>query len=132
MGAPLVRDQPTPLWTSQELSTTCLWTGADGPRRQHDADMTMIEMFPSEIRRPDLLLQQVCERRSVDLLLKRGLYEESGVAAYWVVEPLVPSVQAWALQDGAYVDAGYAEGRQQLHVERPFGATVTPQDLLDP
>ena len=37
-----------------------------------------------------------------------------------------------ALQDGAYVDAGYAEGRQQLHVDRPFGVTVTPQDLLDP
>ena len=37
-----------------------------------------------------------------------------------------------ALQDGAYVDAGYAEGRQQLHIDRPFGVTVTPQDLLDP
>ena len=72
------------------MSTTCLWTGADSLRRQHDADMTKIGVFPSEIRRPDLLLQQVCERRSVDLLLKRGLYEESGVAAYWVVEPLAP------------------------------------------
>ena len=28
------------------MSTTCLWTGADSPRRQHDADMTKIEVFP--------------------------------------------------------------------------------------
>lgn len=69
--------------------------------------------------------------RSVDLLLKHGLYEESGVAAYWVVDPLVPSIQAWVLSDGHYVDAGYAEGGQALHVEQPFPVTVTPQDLVD-
>ena len=28
------------------MSTTYLWTGADSPRRQHDADMTKIEVFP--------------------------------------------------------------------------------------
>ena len=87
----------------------------------------------TSITAPLLLAVEVLSpsTRSVDLLLKRGLYEESGVAAYWVVDPLVPSIQAWALQDGAYVDAGYAEGRQQLHVDWPFGVTVTPQDLLD-
>ena len=69
--------------------------------------------------------------RSVDLLLKRGLYEESGVAAYWVVDPLVPSIHAWLLVDGHYVDAGHAEGGQALHVEQPFPVTVTPQALLD-
>ena len=69
--------------------------------------------------------------RSVDLLLKRGLYEQSGVAAYWVVDPLVPSVQAWVLVEGHYVDAGYAEGGQALHVEQPFPVNVPPQGLLD-
>ena len=88
----------------------------------------------TSITAPLLLAVEVLSpsTRSVDLLLKRGLYEESGVAAYWVVDPLVPSIQAWTLQDGAYVDAGYAEGPQQLHVNQPFGVTVTPQDLLDP
>jgi len=70
--------------------------------------------------------------RSVDLLLKHGLYAESGVAAYWVVDPLVPSVQAWTLVDGTYVDAGFAEGDQPLHLERPFAVTVVPEALLDP
>ena len=69
--------------------------------------------------------------RSVDLLLTRGLYGQSGVAAYWVVDPLVPSVHAWVLVEGHDLDAGYAEGGQALHVGRPFPITVTPQDLLD-
>lgn len=87
----------------------------------------------ASITAPLLLAVEVLSpsTRSVDLLLKRGLYEESGVAAYWVVDPLVPSVRAWALRDGAYVDAGHAEGRQQLHIEQPFPVTITPQDLLD-
>ena len=52
-------------------------------------------------------------------------------AAYWVVDPLVPSVHAWVLVEGHDLDAGYAEGGQALHVGRPFPITVTPQDLLD-
>jgi hypothetical protein len=51
---------------SAALSTTHLWTGADSPRRQHDADMRENTIFPSEIRRPDLLLHQVCERHAFD------------------------------------------------------------------
>ena len=69
--------------------------------------------------------------RSVDLLLKRGLYAESGVAAYWVVDPLVPSLRAWRLVDGDYVDAGYAEAAQPLRLEQPFEVVVVPQELLD-
>jgi len=69
--------------------------------------------------------------RSVDLLLKRGLYAESGVTAYWVVDPDVPSVQAWRLVAGSYVDAGYAEGASSLRVAEPFAVSVTPRELLD-
>ena len=69
--------------------------------------------------------------RSVDLLLKHGVYAESGVAAYWVVDPLVPSVRAWRLVDGAYVGAGAAEGDRELVLHEPFPVRVVPQDLLD-
>ena len=41
--------------------------------------------------------------RSVDLVLKRALYEQAGVAHYWVVDPAGPSLQAWRLVAGAYV-----------------------------
>lgn len=90
-------------------------------------------MGGAAITAPLLLAVEVLSpsSRSVDLLLKRGLYEESGVAAYWVVDPLVPSIRAWVLVEGHDVDEGYAEGGQALRVERPFPVTVTPRDLLD-
>ena len=69
--------------------------------------------------------------RSVDLLLERGVYAESGVAAYWLVDLEVPSVRALRLVDGAYVEVGAAEGRQALELEEPFPVRVVPQDLLD-
>ncbi len=69
--------------------------------------------------------------RSVDLLLKHGVYAESGVQAYWVVDPLVPSVRAWTLVDGAYVEVGRAEGVEVLALDAPFPVRVVPADLLD-
>ncbi len=42
--------------------------------------------------------------RAKDLLLKRGLYEQAGVASYWVVDPDEPSLRAWDLVDGAYLE----------------------------
>lgn len=69
--------------------------------------------------------------RSVDLLLKRGVYAESGVDAYWVVDPVVPSVQAWRLVDGDWVDAGSAMGDEVLRLEHPFPVELVPSALLD-
>lgn len=69
--------------------------------------------------------------RSVDLLLRRGVYAESGVAAYWVVDPLEPSIQAWTLVDGDYVDAGRAVGDEALQLDQPFPILLRPSQLLD-
>jgi Uma2 family endonuclease len=69
--------------------------------------------------------------RSVDLLLKHGVYAESGVASYWTVDPAAPSVRAWRLADGAYVEVGAAEGEQPLELDEPFPVRVVPRDLLD-
>jgi Uma2 family endonuclease len=69
--------------------------------------------------------------RSVDLLLKHGVYAESGVASYCVVDPSVPSVRAWRLVDSTYVEVGAAEGEQALELGEPFAVRIVPQDLLD-
>ena len=69
--------------------------------------------------------------RSVDQLLKRGVYAESGVAAYWLVDPAEPSVRALRLVDGDYVEVGAAEREQALVLDEPFPVRVVPQDLLD-
>ena len=69
--------------------------------------------------------------RSKDLLLKRGLYEDSGVASYWVVDPAAPSVLALELCDGRYVEAGRAVGDDVLRLDLPFPVALVPRALLD-
>ncbi len=68
--------------------------------------------------------------RAKDLILKHGLYRDSGVASYWVVDPLVPSLTAWQLVDGGYVEVAQVEGDQATTLTAPFEVTVTPAQLL--
>lgn len=42
--------------------------------------------------------------RSIDLVLKRELYEQARVQCYWVVDPDALTVRAWLLQDGHLVE----------------------------
>jgi Uma2 family endonuclease len=85
------------------------------------------------ITEPLLLAVEVLSpsTRSVDLLLKRGVYVESGVEAYWVVDPFEPSIQAWTLVDGDWVDAGRSVGDDELVLEVPFAVRVRPSALLN-
>ena len=68
--------------------------------------------------------------RSKDLLLKRGIYEQSGVGSYWIVDPDEPSVTALELRDGRYVEAGRVVGDEVLALELPFPVRLCPQALL--
>lgn len=68
--------------------------------------------------------------RSKDLLLKRGLYEQAGVSSYWVVDPDEPSLRAWDLVDGAYVEVTHAVGDAAVRLSLPFRVEVTPSALL--
>ena len=68
--------------------------------------------------------------RSVDQVLKRALYEQSGVAHFWVVDADEPSVTVWDLVDGSYDAGGVVRGAETLAVQEPFPVTVVPQDLL--
>jgi Uma2 family endonuclease len=90
------------------------------------------DVEPDAVRAPLLLAVEVLSpsTRSVDLLLKRGLYEESGVQAYLVVDPLEPSAQAWSLVDGRYAEAGTARGDERLVLSSPFAVELVPAALL--
>lgn len=68
--------------------------------------------------------------RHIDLGLKRSRYEVAGCASYWVVDPAVPSVRAWELRDGEYVEVGHVSGSEALTLTRPFPVTLVPQGLL--
>ena len=66
--------------------------------------------------------------RSIDLVLKRALYEQAGVLAYWVVDPLVPSVTVWTLLDGTYGDPFVL--LEPTDLTAPFPIRVVPADLV--
>jgi Uma2 family endonuclease len=68
--------------------------------------------------------------RSVDLVLKRELYGQAGVASYWVVDPDVPSITVWDLDSGGFGEAIVVSGDAVLTVKLPFPMTVVPSALL--
>jgi Uma2 family endonuclease len=67
--------------------------------------------------------------RSVDLVLKRELYEQAGVDAYWVVDPAAASLRAWVLHDGHYLEQDVRlDGRSDLPA--PFTVSATAEALF--
>ncbi len=68
--------------------------------------------------------------RSVDQVLKRALYEESGVAHYWMIDPDRPSITAWELSGDAYGEPIVVAGDEPLVSARPFPVELVPSRLL--
>ena len=68
--------------------------------------------------------------RSIDSILKRAVYEESGVQHYWVVDPDEPAVTAWSLVDGRYGDPVVLTGDEEGPLPAPWPVTLRPSDLV--
>lgn len=105
-------------------------------RRSLQPDLLVVrrsDVGETNIVAPLLLAVEVLSpsTRSKDLLLKRGLYEDSGITSYWTVDPDEPSVTALELRDGAYAQAGRAEGDEVLELSLPFSVRLSPRALLD-
>lgn len=104
-------------------------------RRSLQPDLLVVrrvDVGETRIVAPLLLAVEVLSpsTRSKDLLLKRGLYEDSGIASYWVVDPAEPSVLALELTAGRYVEAGRVVGEQVLRLDLPFPVALQPRALL--
>lgn len=66
--------------------------------------------------------------RSVDLVLKRELYQQAGVGSYWVIDPDGATLRAWLLQDGVLVEQPVLlDG--QLPLPGPFPIAILADDL---
>lgn len=87
--------------------------------------------FGAKVREPPLLAVEVLSpsTRSYDRTLKWNVYKEYGVGAYWIVDPVEPSITAWTWVDGDEVEAR-AVGDEPLAVTFPFPAAVVPADLM--
>jgi Uma2 family endonuclease len=107
-------------------------------RRSFQPDLLVVnkhEVTERGIATPPVLAVEVLSpgTRSVDLLLKRGVYEESGVPAYWLVDPAEPSVTVLELDDdGRYREVSVARGDESVRLERPFPVELVPAALVAP
>lgn len=91
-----------------------------------------VDIAAQTIPVPLLAVEVLSPRTRVyDQVLKKELLAEAGCPHFWIVDPDEPSVQAWRLVDGTYVDAGRAEGSATLTLDQPFDVTVVPQSLLE-
>ena len=60
---------------------------------------------------------------------KRTLYEESGVASYWLVDPDTPAITILELLNGRYEQVATAHGDQTIEVTAPFPISLNPAVL---
>jgi Uma2 family endonuclease len=84
-----------------------------------------------DLRTPPMLVVEVRSASTgwLDEGRKRTLYEEHGVAAYWLVDPIEPSIVALELQDGRFVEVATAHGDHSVQLTSPFPITVNPAVL---
>jgi Uma2 family endonuclease len=68
--------------------------------------------------------------RVKDVLVKRALYEDSGVAAMWVVNLDEPSITGWVLREGRWSDELRASGDEVFRTDLPFPVVVGPTAML--
>jgi Uma2 family endonuclease len=68
--------------------------------------------------------------RHIDLMLKRSRFEAAGCPSYWVVDPDEPSLTAWDLHDGRYVEVASVVGSEQYDARQPYPVSIRPRDLV--
>jgi Uma2 family endonuclease len=68
--------------------------------------------------------------RTTDLVLKRVMYEQSGVAAYWIFDPEAEVLTVLEMENGRYVERAVVKGDEGFEAEVPFGVRVVPAELV--
>lgn len=84
-----------------------------------------------ELRTPPLLVVEVRSPSTgwLDEGRKRSLYEEHGVAHYWLVDPHKPSLTVLQLVHGHYVEVACAQGDEIIELSEPFRLRLNPTEL---
>lgn len=107
------------------------------PTRHRIPDTTVIrheEFEPVYQTRPAVLAVEVASDSTgrKDRIVKKAEYEEFGIESYWIVvpDPDRPSITAYELRDGRYVQAAHVEGDEVFETERPYPFSVSPRRLV--
>lgn len=67
--------------------------------------------------------------REHDRAVKRALYQSLGVPAYWIVDPVAPSLLALRLAAGRYEVESQVSGPSTFSTDWPFAIRVVPAEL---
>ena len=62
--------------------------------------------------------------------MKRLVFEQGGIASYWLMDPLTPSLTVRELREGSYVETAVVTGAELYPASLPFAVEVVPADLL--
>jgi Uma2 family endonuclease len=105
-------------------------------RRSLQPDICVVKAEDVEeknVTRPPVLVVEVLSpsTRSKDLLLKRVVYAESGVPAFWVVDPDLPALSVNELRDGQYVEVATVKADEPYDATAPFPVRVVPAALVE-
>jgi len=94
-------------------------------------DLMVFDARDDEPRLPLLTVEILSpSTRHLDIGLKWSRYASAGIPSYWVVDPDVPEVIAWQLENGAYNQVAHAATNQLVTLSTPWPASFTPQSLI--
>jgi Uma2 family endonuclease len=101
-------------------------------RRQLQPDVVVLPKDRTFADRTPVLVVEVLSpsTRATDSTLKRHVFEQGGIASYWQVDPLDPTLTVLELRDGAYVEVARIRGAEPYEAARPFPVRVVPAELL--
>ena len=65
-------------------------------------------------------------------MLKRELYEQSGVLHYWVADPATRTITVWDLVDDRYVEAHVVRDGHPVTIVAPVSIALTTEAVFGP
>ncbi len=103
-----------------------------GVDRQLQPDVVVLPKDRTVADRTPLLVVEVLSpsTRATDSTLKRLVFEQGGVPAYWLLDPLEPSLTVLRLVDGVYREQARVRDQQSYATDWPFPVRVVPRELL--
>lgn len=92
----------------------------------------LADLTPHDLPAPPVLAIEALSpsTRLVDLNLKRARFEAAGCPAYWVVDPDAPSITAWELHDGTYVEVASCVAAEVFTTIQPCAIAFAPEELV--
>jgi Uma2 family endonuclease len=101
-----------------------------GPATVFEPDLLVLAR-DEDTTPPKLVVEVLSDHgRPYDREVKHRGYQDAGVASYWIVDPDVPSVAVFELDDARrYREAGSYAGDDLCTVDRPFPVRFRPADL---